>query len=67
MQRVKEILNNGELGAIKHAEVYLKASKGLIPEDDIRFDYSLGGGATMDMGCMWNSEVCIIQQLILSP
>jgi predicted dehydrogenase len=61
MQRAREILESGELGAIKHAEAYMKAPKGLLPEDDIRFNYSLGGGAMMDMGCTWNSRPCTIQ------
>jgi hypothetical protein len=26
--------------------------RGIVGNDDIRFDYSIGGGALMDMGCM---------------
>lgn len=55
MHRAKAIIESGELGAIKHAEATLKIPKGLMPEDDIRFDYSLGGGAMMDMGCTFSS------------
>ena len=49
--RAKAILESGELGAIKHAEVTMKIPKGVMAKDDIRFDYALGGGAMMDMGC----------------
>lgn len=53
VQRVKEIVDSGELGKIKsmHSELavpYLRGS--IILKDDVRYDYGLGGGATMDMG-----------------
>jgi predicted dehydrogenase len=51
IQRVKEILDSGELGAIKSIETSLALPKGLMPADDIRFNYELGGGAMMDLGC----------------
>lgn len=47
--RMKEIVSSGELGAVRHLEaqfcVFLPGRK------DIRFDYSTGGGALMDVGC----------------
>lgn len=47
--RMKEIVANGELGAIRHLEaqfcVFIPGKK------DIRFAYSTGGGALMDVGC----------------
>ncbi|EKM54182.1 uncharacterized protein PHACADRAFT_210000 [Phanerochaete carnosa HHB-10118-sp] len=51
IHRVKAILDNGELGAIKHVEVTMKLPKGFAADDDIRFNYELGGGIMMDMGC----------------
>ncbi|KAJ3528545.1 hypothetical protein NM688_g7985 [Phlebia brevispora] len=51
VQRVKEILSSGELGAIKHVEARMAIPRGFIKDDDIRFNYELGGGAMMDMGC----------------
>lgn len=51
IHRVKAILESGELGAIKHAEATMKLGKGFVPDDDIRFNYELGGGIMMDMGC----------------
>ena len=57
VQRARAIIESGELGAIKHAEAKLYAPKGIMPDDDIRFNYDLGGGATMDMGCTCASSV----------
>ncbi|KZT68571.1 NAD(P)-binding protein [Daedalea quercina L-15889] len=53
-QRVKEIVDSGELGKLKNIQASFALPKvpyGIIFfEDDIRFNYDLGGGATMDMG-----------------
>jgi len=49
--RVKQILESGELGAIKSISTKLEIFKGFVKPDDIRFNYSIGGGALMDMGC----------------
>ncbi|THG96182.1 hypothetical protein EW026_g5612 [Hermanssonia centrifuga] len=51
VQRAKAILDSGELGAIKSVEATLTVPRGILKDDDIRFDYSLGGGGLMDMGC----------------
>ena len=50
VQRVKEIIDGGELGKIKSIHAELCLPKGIIPKNDIREDYNLGGGATMDLG-----------------
>lgn len=51
-QRVKAILDSGELGAIKSITANLAfPNLNIIKETDIRFNYDLGGGALMDMGC----------------
>ncbi|KAI0759684.1 NAD-P-binding protein [Trametes elegans] len=53
-QRVKAIIDSGELGAVKSvvAEFAVPSliSSLFFVKDDIRFNYDLGGGCTMDMG-----------------
>ena len=47
--RMKEIVDGGVLGAVRHIEAQLCF---LMPlPGDIRYRYDLGGGATMDVGC----------------
>ena len=48
-KRAKEVLESGELGAILHIEAAFHVP--VTSRDDIRMDYSLGGGVTMDIGC----------------
>ncbi len=49
MQRIQAILQSGVLGKISHYES--EFSHPHIKDNDIRFDYALGGGAIMDLGC----------------
>ncbi|KAJ7931723.1 NAD(P)-binding protein [Mycena leptocephala] len=49
--RVKAIIESGELGAVKSTTTALTVPRGIMKADDIRFNYALGGGALMDMGC----------------
>ncbi|KAI0093432.1 NAD(P)-binding protein [Irpex rosettiformis] len=49
--RAKAILDSGELGAVKSLDVKMRIPQGFMPDNDIRFIHSLGGGAMMDMGC----------------
>ena len=46
--RVREILSSGTLGRLRHVEGNFSVP---IPETNIRFDWNLAGGATMDLGC----------------
>jgi predicted dehydrogenase len=46
--RVREIIDGGELGRLRHVEGHFSVP---IPETNIRFDWNLAGGATMDLGC----------------
>src|ERR1700676_4879115 len=46
--RVRELINNGTIGRLTHAAGHFSVP---IPPDNIRFDWSLAGGATMDLGC----------------
>lgn len=48
--RIKEIVDSGELGKIKSVHTEFCLPKGIIPKGDIRENYKLGGGATMDLG-----------------
>jgi Predicted dehydrogenases and related proteins len=50
-------LDSGELGAIKGISMSLMLPRGLIKDTDIRFNYALGGGALMDMGCEYLAYV----------
>ncbi len=47
--RLKTIIKSGELGTIRHVEAHFRTI--LRNRQDIRLDYALGGGATMDLGC----------------
>lgn len=47
-QRMKEIVNSGELGTIRHIEAWLCFP--LFSRNDIRYNLSLAGGAMMDAG-----------------
>ncbi len=47
--RVEQIIASGELGKLEHVE---SAACFPVPKtSDIRYNYALGGGATMDVGC----------------
>ncbi len=48
-ERMKEIVQSGELGKLKHVEAHLCVP--LIFNDSVRYRYDLGGGAVMDVGC----------------
>lgn len=48
VERVREILASGELGELQHVSASFSA---YIPQRDFRFDYALGGGVLLDMGC----------------
>ncbi|KZO95416.1 NAD(P)-binding protein [Calocera viscosa TUFC12733] len=50
-QRLHAIVSSGELGRVQKITAHLTAPSGFIKPDDIRFQYALGGGAAMDMGC----------------
>ncbi|KAI0341084.1 NAD-P-binding protein [Trametopsis cervina] len=50
IQRVKEIVDSGELGKIKSVHTEFCVPSGMIPKNDIREVFKLGGGATMDLG-----------------
>jgi predicted dehydrogenase len=49
--RIRSTIESGVLGRIDRIEAAFDIPDGRIPRDDIRWDLSLGGGATMDLGC----------------
>jgi predicted dehydrogenase len=46
--RVRTLIGDGTLGRLLHVEGQFSVP---IPETNIRFDWNLAGGATMDLGC----------------
>ncbi|MDH6247983.1 Gfo/Idh/MocA family oxidoreductase, partial [Mycobacterium sp. OTB74] len=49
IERVRQVIASGELGKLEHVEV---VNCFWMPKSsDIRYDYRLGGGALMDLGC----------------
>ncbi|KZW02290.1 NAD(P)-binding protein [Exidia glandulosa HHB12029] len=50
VHRVREIVQSGELGAVKRLDGALTVPSGWFPRDDVRYDWTMGGGCMMDMG-----------------
>ncbi len=50
-EQIRRVLDSGVLGRIDRIEAVFDIPNGRIERDDIRWDLSLGGGATMDLGC----------------
>jgi len=46
--RIRALMTDGTIGRLVHVEGQFSVP---IPETNIRFDWSLAGGATMDLGC----------------
>jgi predicted dehydrogenase len=53
--RMREVVDGGELGAIRHVEAHMCIP--LLRPGDIRYRLDLAGGATMDVGCYTVSVV----------
>ncbi len=49
--QMREVIDSGDLGSISRVEATFDIQLGEIPRDDIRWDLSIGGGSTMDLGC----------------
>ena len=49
IDRILEILRAGELGTVRHVETWMIAP--VLSRRDIRWQFDLAGGSTMDMGC----------------
>jgi predicted dehydrogenase len=49
--QIRRTIDSGALGRIDRIEAVFDVADGRIPRDDIRWDRSIGGGATMDLGC----------------
>jgi predicted dehydrogenase len=50
-QQIRDVLESGVLGALRHVDAVFDIPDGHIGRDDIRWSLPLGGGATMDLGC----------------
>ena len=50
LSRLRTLFETGEIGELEHVDGVFCAPISQDP-DDIRFDYDLGGGALMDLGC----------------
>lgn len=48
-QRARELVRSGAIGTVRHVDVQFCTPS--IRPNTVRFDYGLGGGVTMDMGC----------------
>ena len=46
---MKALINRGELGTLTKIEISLAATG--VKDNNVRWDYELGGGAMMDLGC----------------
>jgi predicted dehydrogenase len=49
--RLSDLVASGQLGAIAAIDVRFRYPSRFLKPDDIRLDYSLGGGVLMDAGC----------------
>jgi predicted dehydrogenase len=49
--RMTEIAASGILGPLRHVMVRFRYPKSALKKNDIRLDYTLGGGVLMDAGC----------------
>ena len=68
INRVKEIVDSGELGKIKsiYGGLRLPIQMKICSYDDIRCDYNLGGGMLMDLGCKLLTSVVLTTTLVLT-
>lgn len=48
-EQMLDVVRSGRLGRVRHLDAWFRAR--LRGSDDIRWDYALAGGATMDIGC----------------
>ncbi len=50
-QQIRDVITSGEIGDIRRIESRFDIGDGGIAQGDIRWQYDLGGGALMDLGC----------------
>ncbi len=50
-RQIRDAIDSGVLGRIDRIEAAFDIPDGRIGRDDIRWDLSIGGGSTMDLGC----------------
>ena len=50
-EQIRKVVDSGVLGRIDRIEAVFDIPAGRIARDNIRWDLSIGGGSTMDLGC----------------
>lgn len=50
-QQIRDVIDAGEIGDVRRIESRFDIENGGIRQSDIRWNYELGGGALMDLGC----------------
>ncbi len=50
-EQIRGVIDSGALGRLDRIEAVFDIPDGRIARDDIRWNLSIGGGATMDLGC----------------
>lgn len=50
-EQIRGVLDSGVLGTMQRVEAIFDIPDGRIKRDDIRWDFPIGGGSTMDLGC----------------
>jgi predicted dehydrogenase len=50
-EQIRRVLDSGLLGRVNRIEAVFELPESVIDRADIRWDVSIGGGSTMDLGC----------------
>ena len=56
---LKKIIESKKFGEVKEIDVFMQVPDGVIPDDDIRFNFDLGGGSVADLGYVY-SVICYL-------
>lgn len=75
VDQMRAVIDTGRLGTLQHVAGRFNLPDEFIPRTDIRWDLSIGGGATMDLGCypaQWvrwavGSEPTVISASAVTP
>ena len=64
---LKEILLSGEYGRVLSVDANFKIPAGILPKDDIRFQYDLAGGSIMDLTYVFSAVAYLAVRDISDP
>lgn len=53
--RVKQLIDSGDYGQLQSVTADMSVLAGMLPRNDIRFDYRLGGGAAIDLAYVFST------------